>query len=173
MNRVVIVGCGGSGKSTLAQQLGKSLDIDVFHMDMLFWKPGWVRVSEPEQNRILAEIVKQEKWIIDGDHPPTQHLRFSMADTIVFLDMPQAVCLWRTFKRVLQNRGQPGLGVAEGCPERINWVLLKWILLYRRVNRPKLMQNIRQYSAGRQVIVLHQSKEVDKFINSVGVKVRP
>ncbi len=115
----------------------------------------------------MAQILKREKWIIDGDHPPSQPLRFSMADTIVFLDMPQSTCLCRTLKRTLRERGRSRLGVAEGCPERLNWTLLKWILLYRRANRPSLLENIRQHSTGRQIVVLHSPREVDEFVDAL------
>ena len=43
--RIVIVGCPGAGKSTLAIQLGELLHIPVFHLDQLWWRPGWVEAG--------------------------------------------------------------------------------------------------------------------------------
>ena len=167
MRRVAIVGCGGSGKSTLARQLGTILRIDVYYLDALFWKPGWVRVSESEQLGILADILKLEKWIIDGDHPTTQALRFSRADTIIFLDMPTVICLWNTIRRTLEYWGRTRLGAANGCPERINWTLLKWIWLYPIVNRPNVVDNIERCSDGRHIIIMHRPAQVRKFVREL------
>jgi adenylate kinase family enzyme len=169
MNKIVIVGCGGSGKSTLARQLGAILGIEVFYLDALFWQANWVRVPEPEQNRILADILKNDRWIIEGNHPTTQHPRFAAADTIIFLDMPMAICLWRVVKRTI-SRGASRIGVAEGCPDRLNGVMLRWITRFRFVHRPKLIANIEAYSEGRTVYTFTQSQQVTEFLKSLQCK---
>jgi adenylate kinase family enzyme len=167
MKRIVIVGSGGSGKSTLAQQIGSALGLEVIHLDSVFWKPGWVRASEQEQQAILDEAVKHQAWIIDGDHLRTQDLRFAAADTIIFLDYPRALCVWRTIKRFLQYRGTNRTGVAAGCPERLNWTLLKWVWRYPVDNRSQVIENIKRYSEGRQVIVLRDQQAVKQFTRSL------
>jgi len=40
--KIIIVGCGGAGKSTLAVLLGKKLNINVVHLDKLYWLSGWI-----------------------------------------------------------------------------------------------------------------------------------
>lgn len=120
MRSIAIVGCGGTGKSTFTRQLGTFLTINFYYLDALLWKLGWGRVSESEQQRILADILKLERWIVDGDHPAKQPLRFSRADTIIYLDIPTVVCLWYMSKRPLEYQGRNRLGTANGCPERIN-----------------------------------------------------
>lgn len=40
MKRIMLIGSGGSGKSTLARELGEKLNIPVYHLDVLFWKPN-------------------------------------------------------------------------------------------------------------------------------------
>jgi adenylate kinase family enzyme len=164
MNRIVIVGSGGSGKSTLAKQLSLVLGLDVVHLDSVFWKPGWNRTSPLEQQCILNKIVCRSRWIIDGDHIRTQPFRFAASDTIIFLDFPRAICLWRMVKRFVQNRGKNRLGMAEGCPERINWTLLRWVWHYPLDNRPQVIENIKRYAEGNQVIVLKRPKEVKTFL---------
>ena len=42
LKRIAIIGSPGVGKSTFARQLGDITGIEVFHLDRLFWKPGWV-----------------------------------------------------------------------------------------------------------------------------------
>ncbi len=48
MKRLAIVGCAGAGKSTLARLLGQILGLPVFHLDALFWRPGWVETPLDE-----------------------------------------------------------------------------------------------------------------------------
>jgi adenylate kinase family enzyme len=167
MQRIVIVGSGGSGKSTLAKQLGIVLSLEVLYLDRLLWKPGWVRLSPQEQKAVITLAVSGPSWIVEGDHIRTQPLRFEASDTIIFLDFPQWICLWRTFKRFALNYGQGRLGMAEGCPERLNWTLLKWVWRYSLDNRAQVISNIEQYADGRKVIVLGSSQEVKQFLSQL------
>ena len=167
MQRIVIVGSGGSGKSTLAAQMGLALGVEVTHLDGLFWKPGWVRVSAAEQEAIVGEAVSCASWIIDGDHLRTQAIRFAAADTILFLDFPRGICVWRTMKRFLQYLGKSRIGMAAGCPERLNWILLQWVWRYPRDNRAQVLANIRRYGADCRVVTLHNPKEVRRFLVTV------
>lgn len=42
MKRVLVMGVSpGVGKSTFAKKLGKKLDLEVHHLDSLYWQPGW------------------------------------------------------------------------------------------------------------------------------------
>ncbi|HEU5138867.1 MAG TPA: topology modulation protein, partial [Bacillales bacterium] len=46
MPRIMVMGASaGTGKSTFAQELSKILNIEVYHLDRLYWKPGWVESS--------------------------------------------------------------------------------------------------------------------------------
>lgn len=58
MERVTIVGPSGSGKSTLAKRLGKRFGLPVFHMDQLFFDPGWVEKSK-------EALLEETKQILD------------------------------------------------------------------------------------------------------------
>ena len=167
MNRIVIVGSGGSGKSTLAERLGRALDLDVVYLDSLFWKPGWVRVSAAEQEAIVGEVVSRAGWIIEGNHLRTQAIRFAAADMIVFLDFPRGMCLWRMMKRFLQNQGRSRVGMAAGCPERLNWTLLRWVWRYPKDNRAQVLENITRFSEGSQVVTLRSPQEVRQFLGDL------
>ncbi len=167
MNRIVIVGSGGSGKSTLAAQIGLTLGLEVTPLDSLFWKPGWVRISTTEQEAIASEIVSRASWIIDGDHLRTQAIRFAAADTILFLDFPRGICLRRTVKRVVQNRGRSRVGMAAGCSERLTLTLLRWVWRYPSENRAQVLENIERYAKDCRVVTLHSPKEVRRFLDAL------
>ena len=65
MERILIIGCGGAGKSTLSKQLGDAMNLPVYHLDKLWWKPGWVEESVEHFDAELAKILKRKQWIID------------------------------------------------------------------------------------------------------------
>ncbi|MBB3110074.1 dephospho-CoA kinase [Paenibacillus phyllosphaerae] len=48
MNKIILIGSPGSGKSTLARKLGEKLALEVYHLDALMWKPGWVMTAREE-----------------------------------------------------------------------------------------------------------------------------
>jgi adenylate kinase family enzyme len=87
MKKIILIGSGGSGKSTLARKLGDKLEIDVYHLDALFWKPNWEGAPKDEQRKVQNDLVKKEEWIIDGNYGGTMDIRLNAADTVIFLDI--------------------------------------------------------------------------------------
>ncbi|MFD1335800.1 DNA topology modulation protein [Oceanobacillus iheyensis] len=169
MKKIVLIGCGGSGKSTLAKQLGKKLKINVYHLDALFWKPNWIGVSKDEQRIIQKDLVKRQEWIIDGNYGGTMEIRLNSADTIIFLDIPRIICVYRAFKRILKykNKTRPDMG--EGCEERFDLDFFRWIWNYPKAKKPGILKNLEQFSEDKhkQVIVLKSPSEVKRFIEKV------
>jgi adenylate kinase family enzyme len=76
---VAVIGSGGAGKSVLVLELGRRTGLPVIHLDREYWRTGWEPTPEPEWEARVAEIVKGERWIIDGSFGGTMHLRFAAA----------------------------------------------------------------------------------------------
>jgi len=95
MKKIMLIGSGGSGKSTLSKKIGEILNVPVYHLDQIFWKPGWGPTPEKEWDNLLRELVKKEKWIIDGNYSKTLDIRLKEADTVIFLDMPRYLTIYR------------------------------------------------------------------------------
>jgi len=166
VKRVVLVGSGGAGKSTLAILLGEKLGLPVVHLDQHFWLSGWRRLDIPRQQAVLDGLLAEERWIMDGDHIRTQPQRFSRADTVVFLDFPRYRCLARVISRARQHRGTNRPGMAQGCAERVNWQLLRWVWRYPKVERPLLLRNLQDLSPQIRVVVLKNDAEVERFVEA-------
>lgn len=167
MKKIVIIGSGGSGKSTLARQLGKKLKRKVYHLDALFWKPNWVGVPKEEQKKVQNDLVKEEEWIIDGNYGGTMEIRLNAADTIIFLDIPRTICVFRAFKRMLQYRNTTRPDMGEGCEERLSFKFIKWIWEYPNTKRPKILEILEQLSKDKEVIILKSPKDVQHFLEKV------
>ena len=131
MQRVIVIGPCGAGKSTVAVQLGPLLDLPVHHLDQLHWREGWVESSREELEAALAPILAGERWLIDGNYGGTMPARLARADTVVYLDYPTWLCLWRAFGRVLRYRGRTRPDMASGCPERFDAEFFRYILTFK------------------------------------------
>ena len=153
--------------------MGTILDISVIQLDSLFWKPGWMETPRNEWTKIPEDLVQRETWIIDGNYGGTMDIRLAASDTIIFLDLPRTVCLWRVIKRWLLYRGRPRPDMAPGFPEKVNWAFVKWIWSYTNARRPLILERIDQYRDGRTIIQLRKPEEVRQFLNEVRRALRP
>ncbi|MFN7252455.1 MAG: DNA topology modulation protein [Anaerobacillus sp.] len=165
MKKIVIIGSGGSGKSTLARKLGEKLKRKVYHLDVLFWKPNWVGVPKDEQRKVQNELVKEEEWIIDGNYGGTMEIRLNAADTIIFLDISKTICVFRAFKRMVQYRNKTRPDMGKGCKEKFDPEFFKWIWQFPTKSRPQILEQLKQLSNDKQIIILKSPKEVNKFLH--------
>ncbi len=164
MKKVVIIGSGGSGKSTLAEKLGKILKLPVYHLDQLFWQPGWVETPRAEWIALQTRLCSQQAWIIDGNYGSTQALRLKACDTVIFLDFPRAVCILRVIKRYILNYGQTRPDMGPDCKEKLDLKFLKWLWDYPKTQRPGILQNLERFKAEKNIVILRSNRDVNAFI---------
>lgn len=130
MRRVLIIGPCGSGKSTLARELAPRLGLPLVHMDQLGWQPGWIETEKAELHGRLADAVAHDTWLIEGNYGSTLAPRLARADTVIYLDFPIRLCLWRLIRRIFTHREQSRPDMPEGCPERFDlaffWYVMNW-----------------------------------------------
>jgi len=138
MQRVLVIGPCGAGKSTAAVEIGGLLGLPVHHLDRLHWRAGWVESTRDELRAALAPILAGERWLIDGNYGGTMDERLARADTVVYLDYPTWLCLWRALARVWRYRGRSRPDMAPGCPERFDLAFVFYILTFRRGPRRKV-----------------------------------
>lgn len=130
MKRVLIIGPCGSGKSTLARELAPRMGLPLVHMDQLGWQAGWVETEKAELHARLAAVVAQDEWLIEGNYGSVLAPRLERADTVIYLDFPIRLCLWRLVRRIVGHRGRSRPDMPEGCPERFDaaffWYVMNW-----------------------------------------------
>jgi len=125
--RVLVMGCSGSGKSTVARELSKITGLPAVHLDQHYWRPDRTEPDKALWSAEIASLVAQPRWIMDGNYSSTLADRLSRADTVVFLDMPTALCLWRVLCRTLRHIGCTRDDMAKGCLARFDWPFLKYV----------------------------------------------
>lgn len=164
MRRILIVGNSGGGKSTLARKLGAKLDLPVIHLDVLFWKPGWVESDRPSFRAAVAEALAGDAWVCDGQFTSSFDLRMPLADTIVWIDQPRALCLLRAIWRAVtyRNGGRPDM--AEGCRETIDFAFYRYIWTFDREKRPELEAAVRTHGAHARLVRLTSDSAIAEFL---------
>lgn len=169
MKRIMVLGVSsGVGKSTFAQQLGEKLEIDVYHLDRFYWEPGWKEATMNDFRLRQKQVVKKASWIIEGNYSNTYDIRAAAADTILYLELPLRVCLYRVMKRRWEFRGgrnRPDIG--EGCEEKLDWDFIKFIITTYRKRKKKMQErflNFQKVGQEKRVIQLKSKRDIHRFL---------
>lgn len=171
MQKIIVAGVSaGVGKSTFAAKLGEDLGLPVYHLDAYHWKPGWQEATKEEFKAAQQTMVEEERWIIEGNYSSTFDIRMAQADTFIYLELPLVVCLYRVLKRWLTNIGKVRPDMGPGCPEKMEWDFLKFIVTTyagRKVMMRSRMREFLEIQEGNKVILLSNKKEVGSFWETV------
>jgi adenylate kinase family enzyme len=142
--------------------------IPLIPLDRYFWKPNWVEPTTEEWRSIVSKLVIDDRWIMDGNYGGTWDLRLPEVDTLIYLDFPTRICLYRVLKRTWVNYGQVREDMNEGCPERFDWDFLHYVLTFRLRRRKKNLSIMEeQRKEGKQVFILKNPKEVEQFLSQL------
>ena len=169
MKRILIIGNGGSGKSTFAKKLHQKLNLELIHLDNLFWKPNWIQTPKLEWHNVVQELIQKEKWIIDGNFNSTLEMRIEKADTIIFFDMKRKTCLWNATKRIIKGKyfKVERNDITKGCNEKFDTEFFRWIWNYNKKVRPHYLDLLNSLKDEKQVIIFRDYKDRDSFLTKL------
>ena len=170
MKRILILGCCGAGKSTLARSLSDITGLDIIHLDQEYWNPGWVETSKDIWEEKVEELVKHDRWIMDGNYSGSLDIRLPRADTIIYLDRSTWTCLYRVIKRIWKYNGTVRPDMKEGCQERFNWDFLHYVAVFNHVTRKRVLNKIKKLGATKKMHIFKSDSEVQKFLDGVKAK---
>lgn len=103
-HKIIIIGCSGSGKSWLAKKIAEITGYPLIHLDNEYWLPNWTKPPKDEWIAKQKELIKAERWIIEGNYNSTMELRFAAADLVIFLDINKILCIISAAKRTGKKR---------------------------------------------------------------------
>jgi len=168
MKKVAIIGSGGSGKSTFSRRLGEKLNLPVYHLDTLYWKPGWSKTPAEEWINKLKTLCKNESWIIDGNYKNTLDIRLNACDTVIFLDVNRFKCIYRVIKRTITSKTRPDM--AQGCEERFNMEFIKFLWDYPKKTRPIVVEKLNTIVDSKNIIIAKSGKQALQLCKTINKK---
>jgi adenylate kinase family enzyme len=168
-NRIIIIGNSGSGKTTLSYSLGELLNLPIVHLDKEYWKEGWIGTPKEEWKKKVKSLVSDSEWIMDGNFGSSLEIRLHRADTIIFLDYNRFICLLSVLKRWRTYLGKTRPDMTEGCPEKIDFDFLRWILwTFPKKLRMNITKNISLHK-NKVIIVINNRKKLKHFLAAIGL----
>ena len=97
--RIAVVGVTGSGKTTLASQLAKGRGLAHIELDALHWEPNWTAAPTDVFRERVTQALYSDAWVVDGNYHKVRVIVWQRADTIIWLDYPLPLILWRLGRR--------------------------------------------------------------------------
>ena len=145
--RILIIGSAGSGKTYLSHILSKKLDIEVTHLDKIYWLPNWEKQPVTFCEDLTRELVVPDEWIFDGNYIQTLDIRLEKADLVIFLKVNRFKCIASLFKRkrLTKKRLIDRDDLAVGCVDKLDCSFLKWAFTFNNDYAPKLLEVINKY----------------------------
>lgn len=172
--RTAVVGVTGSGKTTLAGQLAELNRIPHIELDRLHWLPGWRERSYEDFLEELDRLTRAENWVVDGNYSHARDLIWSRIDTLIWLDYPLWIILWRllrrTLRRIIQQENLWDTGNRETWRKQFfsrDSLFLWAIRSYPRRRRVYTQLTSLPEYAHLRVIRLKSPRETDRWLRSV------
>ena len=101
--RILVYGVTGSGKSTAATRIADRTGLPLTLVDELTWQPGWVPVPEERQRHVFAEVVAEDRWVLDTAYGAWLDVVLPRVQLVVALDYPRWSSLQRLVRRTLMR----------------------------------------------------------------------
>ncbi len=164
--KIAVLGFSGSGKSTLAKQLAEYYNIPLLYLDCVNFKENWVLRDRDEGRKAVAEFMKNESWVIDGNYRSLyQKERLEQADRIIILKYNRFVCMHGAFKRNFDYKGKVRESISSGCIERMDFDFFLWIL-YKQYSKKRKnhFKGIKE-KYPQKTIVFKNRKELNKYLD--------
>jgi adenylate kinase family enzyme len=172
MRRVVVFGTTGSGKSWLAERLAERHGLRLIELDALNWGRDW----QPAPLQLLRHRVEREirdgDWIVVGNYDSVRDLTWRAADTLIWLDLPFGLVIWRLFWRTLRRsvtrENLWGTGNTESLVR--SFFTRQSILLYamrtHARNRRRFVIDTAFLGGDKTVVRLTSARAIERFLEA-------
>jgi len=157
MKKVIVIGCPGAGKSTFARRLQEETGLPLYHLDMLWHRPDKTTVSREEFDGVLQDVLKKDRWILDGNYGRTLEMRIQACDTVFLLDLPVETCLAGARSRIGKKRAD-----MPWVEETLDPEFEEWILRFHENEMPHVYDLLQKYSH-KNIVIFRAHGEIDAY----------
>ncbi len=165
--RVLVAGVSGVGKTTTARRIASASGLPHTEIDALFHGPDW----EPRPTFVqdVERFSSGPAWVTEWMYGPVRELLVERADTLVWVDLPTRVALWRLFRRTLRRRLRR-VELWNGNVEPPLWTfftdrehILRWGISTRNATRQRVPP-LERSAPHLRIVHLRSQREVDVFV---------
>jgi len=164
--KIHIIGGPGSGKTYCSKRISKKFKIPVFDLDNIFWDNNsdtyGTKTSYEKREKKLNQILKMDKYIIEGVYYSWLIKSFKTADLIIILNNSVWVRDFRITRRFLKRKLGLVKSKKESLKDFIN--LVKWNHKYDKNNLKKAVTIIK--SVNEKYFFFKSYNGIKKFLIS-------
>ncbi|MGH1541829.1 MAG: adenylate kinase [Arenicella sp.] len=166
MKKIAVFGKPGSGKSILSKRLASATGIQLYALDSIEFKQNGERVERTIYNREHEKILSSDRWIMDGFGPVDAFSkRLSVADTLIYIDLPYSVSYYLVTKRFLKGLFVKPEGWPDGCSVLKGTVQsYKVLKLCPKFWNADFMQKLESMSTDKSVHIIRSMSELNGFV---------
>ena len=161
MERICIIGGSGTGKTTLADNLGKKLNLPVYHIDGIHYLKNWEVRDKKERDKIILDIINKEKWVIDGTYRSTLKERLEKSDFVIYLDYSSIAQIKGVLGRFIKSNGKEKKEI-PGCNEKMDLNFFLWVINWRKNKRKDIIGSLKNVDKTK-VHIFKTRKELNKW----------
>ena len=161
VKRISIVGGPGTVKSTLAYNLGKKLDLPVYHLDAIDHFENWRKRDSKERDKIILEKIEEPKWVIDGTYASTLEKRLKNSDLIIFLNYTTIARLKGVLSRYIKGRNKEKPDI-PGCKEKMDLEFLKFTLNWKNT-KGKQIKEMLDKNKDKKILIFKKRKDLNNW----------
>lgn len=161
MNRISVIGGPGTGKSTLANNIGKELNLPIYHLDAIHHLENWKVRDSVERDKIILEKIEGERWIIDGTYKSTLEARVKKSDMVIFLNYSTIARVRSVLSRYFKNKGKEKPEI-PGCKEQMNWKFLKLVIKWEQ-GRINIINETLEKNKDKNIIIFKNRRKLNKW----------
>ena len=169
-NKISIIGGSGTGKTTLSESLSKDLNMPVYHIDGIHHLKNWEIRKKEETDKIIHDIIKKDKWIIDGTYTKTLEDRVKVSDLIIYLDYSTIAQVKGAMGRFIKNHGKEKPEI-PGCKEQMNFKFFMLVVKWRKNKRQFIIDALENIDKDKILIFKNRRKLNKWYKKEIGKKI--
>lgn len=159
-NKIILIGSPGSGKSYLSPYIAKKTKIKLHHLDNMYWYGNWNHITTKELKEKVDNVMKEDKWIIDGHFASTIEDRIKNVDTIIYFNLSGITCVNGVKHRIKNHPIRDDM--PSSCIEKsLDKEFETCMLNFRKNNNHKLQKLFKKYPSN---VLTIKSKKMLKTI---------